>query len=471
MQRRDDAPLREQRYAEGSIEQADRLGTGWQRVLSNCWHRGAEAGILAFATRVAGRDPFIDAMLGNPLFLLGLILALGALLGDFAERLRIPWITGCILLGVVLGPAAADVLQPSKVAALGGFTQAALAVIAFNIGGQLTIGRLKSIGRSVVLLAAAQLLAPFALVLAGQTLLGLALPAALILAAVAPATAPTTTYSVIRRREASGPFVDRALGVLAINDASCVLIFSVVSAAVIAMLGAGSAATMGAALGAAAANEALSVAAGVVIGLFYLTVRRIIEDGRPGWESRLTALLLGVVLLSIGGAITVGLSHLLLPLSLGIVVANGVDGAEHDRIRDHLKAFEEPLFFVFFVLAGAHLPVTAAENLALLASAAVYIACRFAGKYGGVTLTASALRLDVPTRRYLGLCFPSQGALAMGLVLAFRDSPAVRQLPAAAGQPIDTAISVVLIAVLLSQLGGPSLIDVAIRRGTGASGP
>jgi Kef-type K+ transport system membrane component KefB len=412
----------------------------------------------------------IDAVLGSPLFLLGLILALGALLGDLAERLRVPWITGCILLGVALGPAAADILPAARADTLGGFTQAALAVIAFNIGSELTLDRLRTIGRSVVLLTLAQLLAPFALVLAGETFLGLALPAALILGAVAPATAPTTTYSVIRRREATGPFVDRALGVLALNDASCVLIFSAVSAAVVAMLGAGSANGIRAALWGAAANELLSIAAGIALGLLYLAIRHIIEDGRLGWESRLMAMLLGVVLLSIGGAIALGLSHLLLPLSLGIVVANGADGAEREWIRDHIKGFEEPLFFVFFVLAGAHLPVSATENLTLLAAAGVYLACRFAGKYTGICLTASALRLDPPTRRYLGLCFPSQGALAMGLVLAFRHSPAVQQLPAAVSQPIEAAVSVILIGVLLSQLVGPMLIDLAIRRGTEASG-
>jgi hypothetical protein len=36
------------------------------------------------------RGLVINTMLDNPLFLLGLILALGALLGDMAERLRIP---------------------------------------------------------------------------------------------------------------------------------------------------------------------------------------------------------------------------------------------------------------------------------------------------------------------------------------------------------------------------------------------
>jgi Kef-type K+ transport system membrane component KefB len=416
---------------------------------------------------MAGDASMISALLASPLVMLGIILVLGAALGDAAERAKIPWITGCILLGVVLGPAATNVLERPELKVLDVFLQASLAVIAFNIGSQLVITRLKAIGRSIALLALAQLLAPFAFVFIGETMTGLALTTALIVSAVAPATAPTTTYAVIKRLDASGPFIDRVLGVLAINDAATILVFSITSAAAVALLTTpDSLSLVRASFLGAIANEAQSVGAGIAFGIVYLAVRGLIEDGRPGWESRLTALLLGLVVISIGGAITLGFSHLLVPLTLGIVVANGVDGAERQHIHDLIKAFEEPLFIVFFVLAGAHLPLSAAEHLAIVVPALIYMAGRFTGKYGGVFLTASALRLERPTQRYLGLCFPSQGGLAMGLILAFRSSPEVRQLPPEAAQPIDMAVSIILVAVLVSQLIGPVLIDFAVRRAT-----
>jgi len=413
---------------------------------------------------MGGDEHMISTLLGNPLVLLGLILVLGAALGDVAERMKIPWITGCIIVGVALGPSATGVLETPTLKTLGGFLQASLAVIAFNIGSQLVMSRLKAIGWSIAMLAAAQLLAPFAFVLIGETMAGMALATALIVAAVAPATAPTTTYAVIKRLNASGPFVDHVLGVLAINDATTILIFSVTSAAVLAMLAApGSTSTIGAAFLGTMLNEALSVGAGLALGVFYLRVRQFIEDGTPGWESRLTAMLIGLIVISIGGAIALGLSHLLVPLTLGIVIANGVDGAERLHIHELIKAFEEPLFIIFFVLAGAHLPLSAAEHIAIVGAALIYIVARFAGKYGGIFLTASALRLEQPTQRYLGLCFPSQGGLAMGLILAFRSLPAVDELPPAAHQSIETAVSIILVAVLVSQLIGPLLIDFAVR--------
>jgi Kef-type K+ transport system membrane component KefB len=416
---------------------------------------------------MAGAASMITALLANPLVLLGVILVLGAALGDIAERARIPWITGCIFAGVVLGPSATGVLDASTLTTLGGFLQASLALIAFNIGSQLVFTRLKTIGWSIAVLALAQLLAPFALVVIGETMAGMALTTAIVVAAVAPATAPTTTYAVINRLHATGPFVDRVLGVLAINDATTILIFSITSAAVLALLAApGSTSGVGVAFLGAVANEALSVSVGSGLGLLYLAVRRTIEDGTPGWESRLTAMLLGLIVVSIGGAMALGLSHLLVPLTLGIVIANGIDDAERQRIHDLIRAFEEPLFIIFFVLAGANLPLSAAEHAVLLGAALIYMVGRGAGKYGAVFLTAAALHLDRPTRHYLGLCFPSQGALAMGLTLAFRSSPEVHDLPPLAHHAIETAVSIILLAVLVSQLIGPLVIDFAVRRGT-----
>jgi Kef-type K+ transport system membrane component KefB len=408
-----------------------------------------------------------ENLLASPLFILGAVMILGAVLGDAAERLKVPWITGCIIAGVAFGPAAFGVLHRPELAVLGDFMQVALAVIAFKIGSQLEFGHLKVVGRSVATIAAVQLLAPLIVVFAAGLLFGLSTPAALVVAAVAPATAPTTTYSVIRRLNASGPFVERVIGILALNDVVTVLIFSAAAAGAIAMLSApGEANGVGGSLLDAGLNETMSIAVGLALGVVYLAVRRLVEDGTPSWESRLTAMLIGVLVSAIGGALVLGLSHLLVPLSLGVVVANGVDGAERTLILNLIRTFEEPLYIIFFVLAGAHLPLSSAEHTAILLLALVYVVGRMAGKYAGCYFAASALRLDAPTRHYLGLCFPSQGALAMGMILAFRGSPAVGQLPPAALAAIETTVSIILAAVLLSQMVGPLLIDFAVRRGS-----
>ena len=403
--------------------------------------------------------------LTNPLLLLGVILFMGTLLGAGAERLSAPWIIGSMIAGVLLGPEAIGVLSRSALAKLGGFSQASLAVIAFCIGSRLTFDRLSSMGASVALLAIAQLLAPLAVVYGAEALIGVKWQTALIVAAAAPATAPTITYAVIRRRNASGPFIDRAFGILAINDAATVLIFSVVSAATVAALGAhGSAADVRESIEIAALNEADSLLAGGALGGVFLIARSAIADQSPGCAERLRALLYSLLLLAVGVAAVLGLSPLLMPLSMGVVIANGSSKPDRATVQGGISDIEEPLYIIFFVLAGAHLPIDDASNVFILFAAVVYMLARFAGKYSAVYLASFALRLDAATQKYLGLCFPSQGGLAMGLVLAFAASPTVRALQPSSLQMVETAISIVLMGVMLSQVFGPLVIDYAVRQ-------
>jgi Kef-type K+ transport system membrane component KefB len=412
----------------------------------------------------------LGSALSNPLILLALILLLAALFGDATERLGVPWITGCILAGILLGPDATGVLTPSELAGFGGFLQASLALIAFNIGSRLTAAKLGALGSSISLLALLQLLAPPAAVLAALTLLGLPWPTSLIVAAVSPATAPTTTYAIVRRRNASGPFVDRALGILAVNDAATILLFSVASATVVSWLGASVSATDGWAISLQAAKgEALSIIGGAALGALYLLMRDVVADGRPGWEDRLRAALYGTLFLAVGVATAFELSHLLTPLVMGVLVANGVKKEEQAATQAVVGDMEQPLYMIFFVLAGAHLPLKdIVSHPAIVAVALAYVLARIVGKYSAVFLGATALRLDDATRKYLGLCFPSQGGASMGLVLACHGSPAVRALSPDAGRMIDTAVTIVLLGVFLSQMFGPLVIDYAIRRGSQA---
>lgn len=405
----------------------------------------------------------------HPVVILGLILIFAALFGDAAERLGVPWITGCILAGVILGPDELGLLTREKLAAFGPFLQASLALIAFNIGCKLTGAQLRAFGARVGWLALVQLVAPMLAVLAALSALRLPWPTALIAAAVSPATAPTTTYAVVRRLNASGPFVDRALGVLAINDAAAILLFSVVSSMAVARLGAQTD-EMWTAFAEATRQEALSMAVGVALGAFYLVLRDVIDGGRPGSEDRLRASLYALLLLAVGASLAFGLSHLLTTLAMGALIANGVGAVEGKASQTSVGDIEQPLYMIFFVLAGAHLP--AADLFghgALVIAAIAYVIARVAGKYVAVFFGAMALRLDQATRRYLGLCFPSQGGAAMGLVLAFNDSPAVHSLPPASGSLVEMAVSVVLLGVLLSQLLGPMIIDYAIRQGAATS--
>nr|WP_256448915.1 cation:proton antiporter [Methylosinus sp. KRF6] len=360
----------------------------------------------------------------------------------------------------------------SDLSAFGGFLQASLALVAFQIGSKLTRSELRTLSASIGWLALCQLLAPLLAVLAALAILHFPWSTALIAAAVAPATAPTTTYAVARRHDATGPFVDRALGILAINDALTILLFSIISTTATAGLGAQSASAeiWTALLPGAAAQVALSLAAGAALGGLYHILCAVLADGTSGWQDRLRATLYALLLLAVGAAHAFGLSLLLTTLAMGAVVANGVRETEEEATRATVGDIEQPLYMIFFVLAGAHLPATDfVGHRAILIAAAAYVLARLAGKYVAIFLGATALRLDRATRCYLGLCFPSQGGAAIGLVLAYNGSPAVRALSPTASSQVETAVSIVLLGVLLSEIFGPTLIDYAFRHGSKGS--
>lgn len=406
----------------------------------------------------------LDVVTANHLLLMAVVLCAAALSGAVVERLRVPWITGCILAGILLGPDVADVLPRAAQSALAPFLQTSLALIAFNIGSALNWQELRRIGGSISVLAAAQLLAPILLVLAAMLLLGLPWPTALVAAAAAPVTAPTTTYAVIRRRKAKGDFVERALAILAINDAAAIFLFSLLSAVAVAGLQAVPSATApSAALLLALQREGLSLLLGCALAGLYILFRPLLADGRPGGEDRARALLYALLLAAAGAAIAFGLSHLLTPLAFGAIVANAGGEAERREARSAISLIEAPFYMIFFVLAGAHLPLDDLARAAMLLAGLAYVVARVAAKWGAIFLASSALGLDDRTRRYLGLCFPSQGGAAMGLVLACAASPAVLGSPGAA--QIDMAENIVLLGVLLSQVVGPMLIDFAVSRG------
>ena len=292
---------------------------------------------------------------------------------------------------------------------------------------------------------------------------------AIVLAGIAMATAPTTTLVILKARGATGPFADAALGVLTINDTMTVLLVSVLSAVALDLWNPSAGAGILPALLAAAKGEGASIAVGAAIAASFLLVRTLLRADLPGATGRLTALVLAGLVAALAIAEVSGLSPLLIPLAFGLVVGNALPEADRLAVRALIQPFADPLFILFFVFAGVIMPISALGDTTLLAAAAAYVAARFLGKWGGVAVTSALVGWPRALQRWLGLAFSSQGALAMGLILALASRPAAKALPETGAAELATAVHILLVAVLLSQLFGPYLIDLAVRRGSAAA--
>jgi len=372
----------------------------------------------------------------NPVLGLATLLLAGFIGGRIVHRFRLPAVTGYILAGLAIGPAALRLLDWPTVQGLHPIVDIALSVIALTIGGELSARHLRRLGKGVLLVAVAESLGAFLVVSIVLALTVFDLPVALVLGAIASATAPAATVAVIREYRAKGPLTQTLLAVVAIDDALCLIYFGLVFS-VIKSMGRQQAAPA-AILAQSVLDIVLTVAAGILLALVLVQLMKRVHFHR----SELLTVLLGLSLLGTGGAIMLHGSPLLLNMALGATLVNA-SGKSREAF-EVLERIETPLFVAFFTLSGAdlHLDVLLHVGLAGL----LYILARSLGKMAGAWTGATVTRAPVPVRHFLGFGLLPQAGVALGLATLL-----TREFPEQ-GASIS---AIVLGAVVVFELLGP----------------
>ena len=165
----------------------------------------------------------------------------GLMLSRLTKKLNLPAVTAYLLAGLLLGPFCLGALKIpglgfnslEQVETLSVVTQTALGFIAFTIGNEFRLSQLKTMGKAAITIGILQ--AVITTVLVDLVLIGLhlcfpkviSLPCALVLGAIASATAPAATLMVVRQYKADGPLTRLLMLVVAIDDAVGLVLFSV----------------------------------------------------------------------------------------------------------------------------------------------------------------------------------------------------------------------------------------------------
>ena len=378
------------------------------------------------------------------------ILTLGALLllglfGDLLARwLPLPRVTLLVVFGVLIGPPGLALLPEVAEQWYPFISNLALLMVGFLLGGKLSLANLRRIGAHVLGVSAFEVLGASLLVLVGLLLAGMPLPLALILAGIAPASAPAAVTNVVQEAQAGGPFTDTLLGIVAIDDAWGLIVFAILMA-VAQSLGGGEGAAWHALLhGGRELGGALALGLLVGIPAAYLTGRL-----RPGEPTQAEAI--GVVLLAGGLALWLEASFLLTAMIVGATIVNLA--AHHERPFAEIEHVEWPFMILFFLLAGASLQVAELAHIGL--AGGVYIAARALGLIGGAyvggTVTGAAPRI----RRWMGLAIMPQAGVALGMALVAAN--AFPELEA-------TIIPLVVGSTVVFELLGPILTRTALLR-------
>jgi len=202
----------------------------------------------------------------------------------------------------------------------------------------------------------------------------------------------------------------------------------------------------------AVALVGIALGLGIVCGIVFLWLMR----ARPAGEERVL-FLLGICAFASGAALQWGLSPLFVSVTMGAVVANL--GRDRRRVFAVLERWEKPVYLSFLLIAGALLQVPTGWVVAM---AVAYAVLRALVK----TLSAAALVMvircgfDVPRRLGLGL-IPQGGislAMAVSGVIVYSDLQ-FRGLDMEA-----TLFTTIVLGVVLSELAGPPLTVMLLRR-------
>lgn len=342
------------------------------------------------------------------LFLVGIIILCGFLGGKVINRIKFPAVVGFLLVGVLLGPSLANLLDHDLLKSFNVFNALALSLVAYIIGNEMPLDVLKKMGKGLITIIFSESIAAFLAVFIGVFLLTKKLHLALIFGAMAPASAPAGTAIVLQEFKARGPLTNALYVVVGLDDGLAIIIyaFAIAFAKISLMGGHVSLATMITwPIIEISGSIVLGGAMGYICGFFLQKIRKK-EDVLP--------IALAMIFICTGISKYFHLSLILANLTFGMMVAT-LFRAENRRIINALTPLVVPIYIIFFVLAGAHLHINHLSALGLLGI--MYIVCRIIGLMGGAYVGATMAKSEPVIKKYLGLGILSQAGVAIGLAM------------------------------------------------------
>lgn len=399
--------------------------------------------------------------------ILSIVVALVA--GLFSTRLvkllHLPNVTGYLIVGLLIGPSCFNILTEDTINSFTIIIDLALGFIAFSIGGEFKISSLKKLGKSVFVITFAQSFASLLLVIIGIVLLSLCtktynnedLALALVLGAIATATAPAATLMVVRQYKARGPVTDTLLPVVALDDAFGLMFFSI-SFALAKTFATGEQLTVMNVLVYPLLEIICSLAIGAVIGAILGFATKWFKSRANRLILMITAVFLGVGLCELFESIApFSLSSLLLCMMIGATFCN--INIEALGIMEGCERWTPPVFMLFFILSSAELQLSNLLNIGLIGI--IYIITRSIGKYFGSFIGARAVKAGKNVIKYLGLTLLPQAGVAIGMAQMvskkFSENPLTSNIA-------TTVVTVVLCATLVYELFGPVITKIALDK-------
>jgi len=389
------------------------------------------------------------------LFYAGILIAVGLLFGKIAKYVKLPNVTGYLVGGLVIGPSLFNLVREEHFTGLEIVSTVALGFIAFSIGNELKIAYFKKVGTGPIVIAILEALFGVLFVLIIVILYFLVignltidnLRFALVLSAIAAATAPASTLMVVRQYKARGELTETLMSVVAIDDSVAIVLFGIFVA-------------VANALGPVASTDSIwmqiampfwEIFISLIIGGFFGLILTFGSRWFTGRGNRISLVVMSLFMTLYLAELVKG-SSLLAAMVMGGVFANLSN--KYEEVNGLIYFVTPPIYIMFFVLCGAELKI---EVLAVVGVIGLlYVLFRVGGKVFGAWLGAKATHASPKVAKYLGYALVPQEGVAIGLSLV-----AASVLNPAMGSQIR---AIVLAATLIYELSGPIITKITLKK-------
>ncbi len=376
---------------------------------------------------------------------LAIALSLSLLSSKLMKLVKMPNVTGYLVIGLIVGPYCLNLIPEGTVECLSIIPEVALGFIAFSIGAEFRFSYLKKVGKAPIIIAILESVGAVLVVDVALIITGNDIPFSLCLGAIAAATAPAATLMVVKQYKAKGPVTETLLPVVALDDATALMCFGI-SVAIAKTIENGG----GENIAMTIVSPLLEIVGALALGLIFGIVFRFAVRWFTGRGNRL-AVTYAMVFVCIGLGDMLGLSSLLACMALGATLANTSSVA--DIIFEQTDRMTPPIFMLFFFISGAELDVSIIPEVGLIGI--IYILCRVMGKMLGAFAGAKISNADKKVQKYLGFTLIPQAGVAIGLA-----TTAMSVVPEY-GPRIRT---IILCGTVIYELTGPIITKLALKR-------
>ena len=406
----------------------------------------------------------------------------GLLMSRVCKLLKLPAVTGYLIAGILVGCFCLGRFELPGGLHLGFgdpnfedlhgleiICDIALGFIAFSIGSEFRLSELKKTGKQATVIGILQAVATTVIcigVLMGLHYILLSttghdylpIPAVLILAAIATATAPAATLMVVRQYKAKGPLTNLLLPIVALDDAVGLIIFAVLFGVAKAIDG-GSMSVLSIVIEPLVEIFA-SLLIGAIVGYLLSKAEKLFHSNSNRLSLVITFIFATVAITEIKDISILGVhvhfSSLLTCMMCGTIFCNVCECS--DEMMERADGWTKPLLILFFVISGAELDLKVFTQPIFVLVGVVYIISRCIGKYFGAMSSAKMVKCSPDIVKYLGITLFPQAGVALGMVSTV-----------AADKMLSSDIAsvvrfVILFAVLVYEIFGPVMTKWALTK-------